>query len=378
MADLKRQVFQTALTVLHATRVCHLLAPLTRGRGVIFMLHQVGPNAGHSFNPNGILNITPDFLETVITYVHSQGYDIIALDDVPERLASEDADKPFACFTLDDGYRDNIENAYPVFKRHNVPFTIYLPTDYLDGKGDLWWLALEEAIRRAPSISLSIDGKARTFDCQTVAHKSKAFQEIYWWLRPQPEDQLRRTVSDIVAQSGYDASTLCSDLVMTWDEARQIANDPLVTFGGHTRRHMALAKLPVLEARRDVLQGAKRLERELNLPCHHFAYPYGDEASANERDFELLSKLGFRTAVTTQKGVLYPADAKALTALPRLSLNGDYQSIKYVAVLMTGVPFAIWNMVSRLRRVFQRLSSASPSTAPETNPSPAQPSNYAP
>jgi peptidoglycan/xylan/chitin deacetylase (PgdA/CDA1 family) len=241
-----------------------------------------------------------------------------------------------------------------VFKRHSVPFTIYLPSDYLSGKGDLWWLALEEAIRSSRDVTLNIDGKDRTFDCKTTGDKITAFQNIYWWLRPQDEDQLRRNVAEIVAQSEFDATSLCSELVMTWDEARNLAKDPLVTFGGHTRRHYALAKLSLAEARRDVLEGAQEMESQLERPSHHFAYPYGDEASAGYRDFELISKLGYQTAVTTQKGVLVSSHAEALTALPRLSLNGQYQDIKFVSVLMTGVPFAIWNAMGRLRRLFER------------------------
>ena len=37
-----------------------------------------------------------------------------------------------------------------------------------------------------------------------------------------------------------------------------------------------------------------------------------------------------------------------LTALPRVSLNGEYQSSVYTRLYMTGAPFALWN---RFRRV---------------------------
>jgi hypothetical protein len=30
-----------------------------------------------------------------------------------------------------------------------------------------------------------------------------------------------------------------------------------------------------------------------------------------------------------------------MTALPRLSLNGDYQDVRYLKVLLTGLPFAL-------------------------------------
>jgi hypothetical protein len=52
--------------------------------------------------------------------------------------------------------------------------------------------------------------------------------------------------------------------------------------------------------------------------------------------------------VTTQKGLLYPENANSLTALPRLSLNGDYQDIRYVKALLSGVPFAVMNTLQRI------------------------------
>ena len=137
--------FRTALGILHASRIPALIAPLTRGQGVIFTLHSVTPDPVRAFEPNRILKITPDFLATAIVTARRRGYDIVSLDEAVARVQSGHP-RPFACFTLDDGYRDNRDHAYPVFKKHNVPFTIYVPADYPDGKGDLWWYVLENAI----------------------------------------------------------------------------------------------------------------------------------------------------------------------------------------------------------------------------------------
>ena len=67
-------------------------------------------------------------------------------------------ERRFVCFTFDDGYRDNLEYAYPLFKRRALPLTLYVPTDYPDGTGELWWLALEEIVARADEIELCRNG----------------------------------------------------------------------------------------------------------------------------------------------------------------------------------------------------------------------------
>ncbi len=147
---------------------------------------------------------------------------------------------------------------------------------------------------------------------------------------------------------------------MDWDELRAFASDPLVTIGAHTRRHLALAKLSVSEARLEMEESIQRLEQELGRKIVHFSFPYGDETSAGPREFELARELGMRTAVTTRKGLIHEHHADLTTGLPRLSLNGNFQSPHYVKVMLSGAPFAFWNMALRLQPETLAARSAAP------------------
>ncbi len=324
-----------------------LAAPFTRGPGVIFMLHRVAPEPPRSFEPNRILKVTPEYIEQVIVHVVEAGFEILRLDEIPARLA-QPSGRPFACFTFDDGYRDNLDVAYPIFKRFGVPFTVYVPTDYADGKGDLWWLMLEKVIGACDQhVSVEIAGKLHAHACRTPAEKDAAFEEIYWHLRRLPEREARATVSGLAAAHGFTAEALCSELMMDWDAIRELAKDPLVTIAAHTCSHLALAKLDEAEVRREMSESIARIEAEIGQPCRHFSYPYGCVASAGPREFAIARELGVATAVTTRKGLLQPSHADQLSALPRLSLNGDFQDIRYLKVMLSGVPFALWNAITR-------------------------------
>ena len=67
------------------------------------------------------------------------------------------------------------------------------------------------------------------------------------------------------------------------------------------------------------------------------------------REFRLARELGFATAVTTRKGLIFDAHEDHLTALPRLSLSGDYQKPRYVEVLLSGAPFLLFNGLRRVK-----------------------------
>lgn len=348
MSRRNTKYIKAALQALYYSRGHKLLAPFAKGVGAIFMLHHVTPQPVREFEPNRILGIAPQFLEEVIYWVRENGFDVISLDEAHYRLIEGEFDRSFVCFTFDDGYRDNRDFAYPIFKRHNLPMAIYVPSDFADGAGNLWWLALEHIVREVDQLRMRFEGEMHTFVCGDAKEKEATYHALYWWLRAMGERDARGVVAGLSRSIGFDPSELSRELVMTWDELRQLTDDPLVTIGGHTKSHFALSKLSLGEARIEIESNLTRIETELGRRPTHFSYPYGSEESAGAREFTLTRELGLKTAVTTRKGVLYSEHAEHLMALPRVSLNGDFQDLKYLSVLMSGVPFRAWNGFRRL------------------------------
>jgi peptidoglycan/xylan/chitin deacetylase (PgdA/CDA1 family) len=86
----------------------------------------------------------------------------------------------------------------------------------------------------------------------------------------------------------------------------------------------------------------------LGVRADHLSYPVGDRTSAGAREFGLAEELGFKTAVTTRPGVIFRKHREHLTALPRISVNGDFQRQRYVKVLMSGSATALWNGFRRV------------------------------
>ena len=121
-----------------------------------------------------------------------------------------------------------------------------------------------------------------------------------------------------------------------------------MTIGAHTDTHLMVAKASAETARADMLTGQRLLKEKLGVSPKHFAFPVGDATSAGPRDFAIAKELGFETAVTTRPGVLFPEHRDHLNALPRISVNGEFQQMRYLDVLLSGAPTALMN---RFRRV---------------------------
>lgn len=346
--DWKQTIFKAGLNALYYTGAHQALSPVSRGAGLIFMLHRVLPARDDPFQPNGHLEITPDFLRAVVGRVRGMGLDIVDLDEAARRLVSGGEGRRFAVFTFDDGYRDNHEIARPILVELGVPFTVYVASGLIDRTTELWWLALERMIAARDFLDVAIHGADRTFDCATPDAKTRTFRELADYFTEISEGSQRSEIRALAEAEGFDLAGLCDEVGMTWDDVRALAAAPGVTIGGHTHDHHAVARLTPEAAEADIVRGLDRLEAETGRRPTHFAYPYGSAEAAGPRDYALASKLGFRTAVTTRPGVLFPDHRDHLTALPRVSLNGHYQDLRYLDLFLTGAPFALFN---RFRRV---------------------------
>jgi peptidoglycan/xylan/chitin deacetylase (PgdA/CDA1 family) len=122
-----------------------------------------------------------------------------------------------------------------------------------------------------------------------------------------------------------------------------MARDPLCTIGAHTVNHVMLKKVPEAAARSEMAMSRSVIEAAIGVRPQHLSYPVGDASAAGPREYEIAKELGFKTAVTTKPGVLFPEHREHLTALPRISLNGEYQQMRYVKVLLSGAATAMWN-----------------------------------
>jgi peptidoglycan/xylan/chitin deacetylase (PgdA/CDA1 family) len=346
---LQKSVIRGGFEALYFSGAHHLMRPFVGGLGAILTIHHVRPPRRDRFQPNRLLELRPRFLRRVVRWLRRSGIDLISLDDMYRRLRDQEVPKRFVVFTIDDGYRDTLEWAYPILKKHEVPFTVYVPTSFPDRFGELWWLALEAVVARNQRIVLLVDGNERAFDCATVADKRHVYGQLYGWVRSfKSEEKLRNVVRDLAGRYQVDIAEFCRELCMSWDEIATLAADPLVTIGAHTVNHVMLGKVPEKTARSEMEMSRTVIESALGSRPEHLSYPVGDRASAGPREFRIAAELGFKTAVTTRPGVIFPEHRHHLTALPRISLNGEHQQLRYVRVLLAGAATALWNGFRRV------------------------------
>ncbi len=340
------------LNSLYFSGIQSLMARHLGGSDSILMLHRVQTVKKTLFSPNHHLSASPEFLDRTILDLKTSGYDFITMDEVAKRIANPKDNvgaKPYLSITLDDGYRDNLTNAVPVFRRQQVPYTIYIAPGLTEAKAPLWWEDIEHIIAAQKKISIDLATGRKEFDVSTTEKKRTAYKFLMYNLLVETDQYVQREiVAKFCKAYSFDCEGHVRESLMNWDEVIALSKDPLCTLGAHTINHYALSKLPLDDAKHEIVESRKILTKKIGYEPQHLAYPYGFVEVAGSREFELAKELGFLTATTTRHGVIFPEHEHHMTALPRVSLNGNHQSKRYVNTLLSGIPTRINNRGKKL------------------------------
>ena len=178
------------------------------GCGTVYMLHRVCPHNLVGLYPNENLKVSHEFLERFIIKKRKR-YDFISLDSLAEIIHSGIKPKrPFICFTLDDGYKDNLEYAAPIFEKHKVPYAIYVTTCFPDRTAFLWWFILEDIILNNSSIKLS---NGTIFSAKNKDEEEETFLAVRTVLLENSKADFKETFYSLLAyytqQNSFDLNT---------------------------------------------------------------------------------------------------------------------------------------------------------------------------
>ncbi len=201
----------------------------------------------------------PEYFEEQITFLKNN-FQVSSLSQ-----ALQDLDKKQVVITFDDGYKNNLEVAYPVLKKLGLKATVYTTYNFIDNNQFTWWDKLEN---------------------ENLYHLAESLKN----LNP---SELDKKVNELTKNQEkpkkYD--------FMTWEDLKQI--EDVFEIGGHTITHPILTTIPIEEARKEIADSKVKLEEKLGHEVFSFAYPNGN---FNENLMKIVQESGFKNSVTYQNG----------------------------------------------------------------------------
>jgi peptidoglycan/xylan/chitin deacetylase (PgdA/CDA1 family) len=330
---------------LYYSQLHRLTKPIFGGMGHILMFHRVVPdNNKVRIHNHKSLEISPSRLEEIINFFQKRDYLFISLDEL---LAIKNATKPvgkFVIFTFDDGYVDNFEYAYPIFKKQGVPFTIYVATSLPDSKAILWWYLLEDIIVARSSVQLEIEGQKVSYRTQSIKEKEIAFNKIRNWFAVADEKKLPVLTTSLFLGNEEAIAAKTRALSLTWEQVKALSQDPLVTIGSHTVNHFPLDSLTADKSAFEMNESKRIIESRIGREVKHFCYPLG---SHGRKEIELLKHSGYSTATTIKMANIFMENLDYPFSLPRIMIN-SLTTDKILSLQINGLLPALRNKFTRV------------------------------
>ncbi len=269
---------------------------LTRGKILILMYHRFSREANKYKISSWEFAAHLEYLSK-----HNQ---VLSLGETINRLKTGETLPPNAAvITIDDGYADAFEIAFPLLKKFDFPATVYAVTDFLDGKCWLWTDFTRWILQNTKSENLRIefaDGEKIEADLKIEIDRLEIAAQINSKLKRLPDDEKDLKIKEIAKDLNVKIPDLPIDdfAPVTWEQAREMDANKMA-IESHTVTHPILTNINQERLDFELQTSKKRLENNLQKEIKHFCYPNGTLNAAVRKSVE---NAGYESAVTTAYG----------------------------------------------------------------------------
>lgn len=288
-------------------------------------------------------------LERHLDYL-SQHFDVLCPDEQLDREkgGGNGATRPGVVITVDDGYRDFYEMAYPALRQRAMKATLFVTTSFVDGRTWMWWDKVSYMLANTQATVINYDlgpvyAQGRT---GTVAERSALWAAIASPLRFVPDASKELAIRKLGEATGVAVPPKppAEYAAVDWQALSEMAGS-IITVGAHTVHHPILSRVCLERARAEIVDSRTELATRGIPILSVFAYPQGGPADFTAGISELVREAGFRGAY-----VAYCAPGRAdRFAMSRYNVPRDFVDFRW---LCCGAEF-----LSRKVRSILRLST---------------------
>lgn len=249
-------------------------------------------------------------------------YRIITLAEAVSRMVNGDPVPPrSAVITVDDGYRDFFDVAFPLLAEYKVPATLYIVTGFVDGKCWIWTDKARYllAAAKADRMEFELNGKRISARLTDLPSRLNTASSLNAELKKLKDIEKDRVLADLARSLNVELPEFPPQefAPLSWDEARHVRAGH-VEIGSHTETHPILTNVDEIRLESELRTSKTRIQEQFQTEAVHFCYPNGN-VSPRERD--AAEAAGYVSAVTTELKLCENNADKFL--LPRIDAEPD-------------------------------------------------------
>jgi peptidoglycan/xylan/chitin deacetylase (PgdA/CDA1 family) len=235
---------------------------------------------------------------------------VISLDEAIEGLAGNRVlPRNTTVITIDDGYRDAFEIAFPLLKEFGFPATLFAITGFLDRRLWVWTDLMRYALLNTNRDHLAI--KLQDINVDEVIGTAKLERllladKLNSRLKQLPDGLKNTYINRIAEKLEVDIPPLppAEYGSISWDEALEMEKNK-VQIEAHTVTHPILPNIDLPHLESELIESKQRIEVVLNKTVNHFCYPDGALDGIVQ---DAVERTEYKSAVTTQRGRVESGD----------------------------------------------------------------------
>lgn len=235
--------------------------------------------------------------------------------------------KKSAVITVDDGYRDFYQYAYPELKRLNLPATFFVTVNFVDQKQMLWHDRLHYAIENTSEnyLQVQLGQREECFPLNDQTARSIAWKALSDFCIASEDTAKWELIRAVESALGVIPPKKAPDSYapVTWEELREMGDNG-IEVGCHTMNHPILSRIPENKLHEEIVEPKYVLEEKLSKPVCSFCYPNGMPGDINEEVVSTVRSAGYT-------GAPFGNDLTAWHPfeVPRMGINNNHEDFMW-------------------------------------------------
>lgn len=308
-------------SALNLLRIAGAFAPFRwahRGQALILTYHRFSERDGGA-------PISARAFDEQAQYLWAH-YTLVSLSQLGGFLQKREIPPRLAAITIDDGYRDAYEIAFPILRKYCAPATVFVVTEFVEGAIWLWTdKARYLTAAAAPqAFEVEIGGRKLSLELNGAEARAASAERVNAALKLLSEEARDAAIERLAFELGVKLTERppAEYGAINWRQAREMA-DVGVEIGSHTLTHPILTGLSDDGLRDEVRRSRERIQYAIGRDVETFCYPNGDYDLRAQVE---VARAGYQFAVATEVGL----NNKQSDPLALRRIHGEYDLARFV------------------------------------------------
>ena len=199
--------------------------------------------------------------------------------------------------TIDDGYKNVYDYAFPLLKKYQIPATFFVTTNFIDQTDWLWpdkvkWLLNNTNTKET---HIEFDGFRTELCFGALNHLCLNLENA----------KKLRFIEHLAKQLDVTlpVNTPSEFAACTWQELKEMQSNG-IEVGSHTLSHPSLGQVSVDQAHLEIEQSLAVINSNLGDVARTFCYPNGQPTDYNASILKIVEAAGYKAGVTAFPDIL--------------------------------------------------------------------------